>query len=226
MTFTKQSLVLTCALSILVLGTFAGYGSLYTNNDHTKSIIFSSAYDQTALGQSVPQDITADNATTINSKKLEDTIYRQGIISSFKSGPNETAQVAPILPHRSDGMIYSGVLTYSATGPVEIGFLNKINTDNSTLSQIINQFGKSSPHWIDFASLSIHNLTKKTPQIIGGIQPEYGSSTPYYSASIPFVSGGIGLWSPVGEPFLVSYQLSAKAVQPEIANNILLNGTS
>ncbi len=122
-------------------------------------------------------------------------------------------------------MIYSGVLTYSATSPVEIAFLSKINIDNATLSQIIDQFGKSSPHWIDFASLSIHNLTQTTPQIVGGIQPEYGTSTPYYSASIPFVESGVGFWSPVDKPFLVSYQLSAKLVYPETINNIVLNYT-
>ena len=89
----------------------------------------------------------------------------------------------------------------------------------------MNQFGKTSPNWIDFAS-SIHNLTKVTPQIISAIQPEYGSSTPYYSASIPFVASGVGLWSPADIPFLVSYQLSAKLVHPETVNNVVLNHTS
>jgi hypothetical protein len=222
----KETSLLVVIFSVLTLGTTLSSDSSYITNTHIKSITFSQIFDQNALGQSVPQDFTAKRSSTNYTDNPEETFYRQGIISSFKSGPNETAQVAPILTHRSDDMIYSGVLTYSSTSPVEIAFLNKINIDNSTiLSQIVNQFGKSSPHWIDLASSSIHNLTKTTPQIIGGIQPEYGTSTPYYSASIPFVSGGVGLWSAVGEPFLVSYQLSAKLVHPEIVNHIALNST-
>ena len=221
----KESSLLFVVFSVLALATILNFNSVYTTNGQFRSITLSQVFEQDVLGQSVPQDFIVKNTTTSNIVKPEETFYRQGIISSFKSNPNETAQVAPILPHRSDGMIYSGVLTFSATSPVEIGFLNRINIDNSTLSHIINQFGKTSPHWIDLASSSIHNLTKPTLQIIGGIQPEYGPSTPYYSASIPFVSGGVGLWSPVGEPFLVSYQLSAKLVQPETVNNIALNNT-
>jgi hypothetical protein len=220
-----KSSLLIFNFSIFVLGTIIGYGLLYPSKDHIKSVSYLQIFDQTALGQSVADSLTNNETTTVHTDESGETLYRQGLVSSFKSGPNETSQVAPILPHRSDDKIYSGVLTYSATSPVEIAFLSKINIDNSTLSQIIDQFGKSSPHWIDFASLSIHNLTQTTPQIVGGIQPEYGISTPYYSASIPFIASGVGFWSPVDKPFLVSYQLSAKLVYPETINNIVLNYT-
>lgn len=40
-----------------------------------------------------------------------------------------------ILPHREDGASYSGVLTFTATEPVEIGFSHRLHVDNSTLSQ-------------------------------------------------------------------------------------------
>jgi len=48
------------------------------------------------------------------------------MISSSQSEQNETAQVAIILPHRSDGKVYTGILTYSASSPVEIGLLNRV----------------------------------------------------------------------------------------------------
>ena len=220
-----KSSLLVFNFSIFVLGTVIGYSLLYPSNDHIKSISYLEIFDQAALGQSVADSLTNNETTTVHTDESGETLYRQGLVSSFKSGPNETSQVAPILPHRSDDKIYSGVVTYSATSPVEIAFLSKINIDNGTLSQIIDQFGKSSPHWIDFAPLSIHNLTQTTPQIVGGIQPEYGTSTPYYSASIPFVASGVGFWSPVDKPFLVSYQLSANLVQPEIVNKIDFNDT-
>lgn len=60
------------------------------------------------------------------------------MILSSKSGPNETGQVALLLPHRASGMIYSGVLAYTASSSVEIGFLSRSNIDNSTLKLSIN----------------------------------------------------------------------------------------
>ena len=43
---------------------------------------------------------------------------------------------ASIFPHREDGASYTGVLTFTATKPVEIGFSHRLHIDNSTLSQI------------------------------------------------------------------------------------------
>ena len=73
--------------------------------------------------------------------------------------------------------------------------------------------------WIrDIASQ--YNLDHKRLQIISEIVPNYGTSTPFYSASIPFVANGVTLWSQSGTPFLASYSVYAKLIQPEIVNNI------
>lgn len=219
---TRNSLLNTLFFFALALGLTLASASLITNNDYSERITFSKTLDWTVFAQSVPLDIADNNAAQNIENESEEIIYRQGIMSSF-GYENETAQVAPILTHRDDGKIYSGVLTYSATSPVEIGFLSQSRIDNATLSQLIDQLGISAPNWLDIATPSVHNLTEVTPQIIGGIQPDYGTSTPYYSASMPFVAGAVGLWSPVGEPFLVSYQLYAKLVEPETVNDIALN---
>jgi hypothetical protein len=176
---------------------------------------------QKALAQPAAMDSNASNTITpppFNNTGEEGTILRQGVISSSQSGQNDTSQVALILPHRPDGKIYTGVLTYSASSPVEVGLLNRVFVDGDTLSHIKSIYGKSIPNWIDNAS-SHHNLGESATQIISGIKPDYGTSTPYFSASIPFVAGGVGLWSPVSEPFLVSYQISAKLGQPEVFND-------
>ena len=70
----------------------------------------------------------------------EKTILHQGIIASgkppqIKTLPNETIEVVTILPFRTDGSIYKGVLTYSATKPVEVTLGHRIPVDNATLSQ-------------------------------------------------------------------------------------------
>jgi pimeloyl-ACP methyl ester carboxylesterase len=38
------------------------------------------------------------------------------------------------LPHRPDGATYSGILTFTSTKPVEVGFGHRLHIDNSTLS--------------------------------------------------------------------------------------------
>ena len=163
--------------------------------------------------------MTPYSTTSANATNNETTILKQGLVSSSKSQPNETSQVAILLPHRSDGKTYSGTLTYSATSPVEIGLLHGISIDNNTLVSIKSIYGDSAPHWIDYAS-SKHHLNKTAIQIIAGIKPNYGTSTPYFSASIPFVASSVGLWSPTNIPFIVSYQLSAKVAQPDINNDL------
>lgn len=77
----------------------------------------------------------------------EKTIVHQGLIASspsplIKPRPNEQLQNAIILPTRNDGSIYKGVLTFTATKPVEVTFNHRIPIDNTTLSQLdMQKFG-------------------------------------------------------------------------------------
>ena len=108
---------------------------------------------------------------------------------------------------------------------MDIALLHRIIIDNNTLSQIdFQKYGKSLHGWIRDIILQ-HNLNQTGLQIISGIIPNLGKSTPYYSASIPFVASGVALWSPSGAPFLAMYEVSAKIVQPEIVNKIENNLT-
>ena len=113
-----------------------------------------------------------------------------------------------------DGSIYKGVLTYTATKPVEITLQHRIPIDNTTLSQLnVQKHGK----------LFVHHLTAfagnmSTPS---RIIPDYrgGSTSPYFSASIPFVASSVVLRTN-GEPFIVSYELCADLVKPKIINHL------
>jgi hypothetical protein len=131
------------------------------------------------------------------------TIVHQGIIDSspspqIKPRPNEHLQTAVILPYRSDGSIYKGVLTFTATKPVEVTFNHRIPIDNTTLSRLdMQKFGK----------LFVLQLTAFPGNIsaIGRIIPDYrGSTSPYFSASIPFVSSSVVLRTNE-EPFIAAY---------------------
>jgi hypothetical protein len=148
----------------------------------------------------------------------EKTIVHQGIIASspspqIKPQPNEHLQTVVILPFRSDGSTYKGVLTFTATKPVEVSFSHRIPIDNSTLSQIdMQKHGK----------LFVRHLTAFPGNIsaIGRIIPDYsGSISPYFSASIPFVASSLVLRTN-GEPFIAAYEVFADIVQHKIIRHL------
>src|SRR5918912_694057 len=159
--------------------------------------------------QFLQQAAFATHMDTANS--TEKTVVHQGIIASspnpqIKPEPNEGRQSAVILPYRSDGSVYRGVLTYTATKPVEVTLSHRIPIDNSTLSQLnVQKHGK----------LFVRHLTAFPGNISAPsrIIPDYsGSTSPYFSASIPFVASSVVLRTN-GEPFIAAYEVSADIVQ-------------
>lgn len=148
----------------------------------------------------------------------EKTVVHQGIIASSPSPqiiprPNEHLQTVVILPYRSDGSIYKGILSFTATKPVEVTFNHRIPLDNATLSQLdTEKFGK----------MFIRHLTAFPGNIsaIGRIIPDYsGSTSPYFSASMPFVSSSVVLRTN-DEPFIAAYEVYADIVQPKVINHL------
>ena len=148
----------------------------------------------------------------------EKTIVHQGIVASspspqIKPGPNEQLQTVVILPYRIDGSIYKGVLSFTATKPVEVTFNHRIPIDNTTYSQLdMQKYGK----------LFVRDLTAFPGNIsaIGRIIPDYsGSTSPYFSASIPFVASSVVLRTNA-EPFIAAYEVSADIVQPKIIKHL------
>jgi hypothetical protein len=162
------------------------------------------------------QQAFATHMDTANS--TETTILHQGIIASekptqIKTSPNETIQVVTILPFRTDGSIYKGVLTYTATKPVEVIFGHSISIDNTTLSQLdMQKYGKL---FVRHLTGNVEGNISATSRII----PDYsGSTSPYFSASIPFVASLVVLRT--NEPFIAAYEVSADIVQPKIIKHL------
>jgi hypothetical protein len=162
------------------------------------------------------QQAIATHMDTANS--TETSIVHQGIIASSPShqivpGPNEQLQSVVILPYRIDGSIYKGVLTFTATKPVEVTFNHRIPIDNTTLSQLdMQKHGK----------LFVRHLTAFPGNIsaISRIIPDYsGSTSPYFSASIPFVASSVVLRTNE-VPFITAYEVSADIVQPKIIKHL------
>jgi hypothetical protein len=163
------------------------------------------------------QQAFATHMDTANS--TEKTILHQGIIASgkppqIKTLPNESIEVVTILPFRSDGAIYKGVLTYSATKPVEVTLGHRIPIDNATLSQLETQ--RHGKMFVRHLTANVEGNISAPSKII----PDYrgGGSSPYFSASVPFVASQVVLRS--NEPFIVAYEVSADIVQPKIIKHL------
>ncbi len=122
-------------------------------------------------------------------------------------------QSIQILPHRDDGASYKGILTFTATEPVEVGFGHRVPLNNSSASQM------ESKEISELFTLK-HNDKGElgVPGIISAprITPDYGVNPPYFSASIPFVGSSLFLTSTASEyePFVAVYEVSADVIQP------------
>jgi hypothetical protein len=182
-------------------------------------------FQQQALAQ--PSDTTANNTAsspTENGANANTTsvpgqsVFYRGIEASkepvhLNLPQGMEPQSVNILPHRDDGASYSGVLTFTATDPVDVGIGHRLPVDNSTLSQI------DSEELGDLFTVSHNDKSELgVPGIITAgsiITPDYGVSPPYFSASIPFVGSSLWLSTPDGEPFVAVYEVNADIFKPQ-----------
>jgi plastocyanin len=171
-------------------------------------------FDNLQIANAQPEQLTTDNQTLTQQEEEEKVMIRQGIVtSSLDPLPgHEEQQMATILPFRQDGSLYSGVLTYTATEPVEVAILNMETfneTEQATLD--VSEGG-------EFGTL-LTQLDNQTSIAISYITPPYGGS-PTPSASIPFAGNAVWLHTSDGTPFSASYSVSAEVLPSEIKNNI------
>ena len=200
------------AMQAGTLGAFAVTGAVLTIG----TLSFLSLINTVNVSnQFLPQVFATHMDTATSSEK---TIVHQGIIASSPSpqiqpGPNEHLQTVVVLPYRSDSSIYKGILSYTATKPVEVTFNHRIPLDNASFSQLdMEKFGK----------MFVRHLTAFPGNIsaIGRIIPDYsGSISPYFSASIPFVSSSIVLRTN-NDPFIAAYEVYADLVQPKVIEHL------
>jgi hypothetical protein len=126
----------------------------------------------------------------------------------------EGEQRATILPLRQGGSIYSGVLTYTASEPVNVVILNVQNL-NETERAILNATAEDG----ELGPLLTAQLDNETSLALTVITPQYGDS-PAPSASIPFAGNAVWLHTAEDTPFSATYAVSAQTQQAETMNNI------
>lgn len=144
-------------------------------------------------------------------------VLLRGIISSEPGQPEQLkVQRTIILPHRQDGKDYTGLLTFTATKPVEVLFGHRLFIDNKTLSSLdAKKFGNL------FLVTPIHPNVGYVLSAPTVIKPNYnGSAPPYYAASLPFVASSVVLRTLGGIPFIAVYEVNAHIGQPQGINNV------
>jgi len=149
------------------------------------------------------------------------TIFYRGIEASKEPvhlnfpQQDRQQQTLNILLHRDDGASYKGILTFTATEPVDIGIGHRVPLDNSTFSQIeLEELGElfTVTH-NDKGELGVPGIVSAPSRIT----PDYGIHPPYFSASIPFAGSSLFLSTMPGEyePFVAVYEVSAEIIQPQ-----------
>ena len=125
----------------------------------------------------ISSNVTSDMTNKVIS---ELPIVLRGIVSSedfnnvtLKAG--EDLHGAPLLPNRDDGTIYSSIVTFTATKPVEVGISHRLNIDNNTFSQLdTDRFGEL------YSGYHNDKGERGTPGVLSTpsvIAPDYGNCT-------------------------------------------------
>jgi hypothetical protein len=109
-------------------------------------------------------------------------------------------QLALVAPPREDGKIWSGVVTFTASKPVDVVVLhpyNKPQTANQTTGEPLNA---PNPFALG-QNIAITLMTKQTDR-------------PIFSGSLPFAGTALAFHTTNGEPFVVTYTVVAEAKSP------------
>jgi hypothetical protein len=203
----KRKLIAATALFITV---GALTGAIATGGAAT--ISFAQTEDQTGGG---------GGATTTGQQQGgggggQERIVREGTITSQ---PNplpglEEEQVAIILPLRQDGSVYSGVITYTASVPVDV-VIPIVQTLNASERSMLNATEEED----GFGTIATSPLNNETSITWSTVTPA-GGDTPVASASIPFTGNALWLHTSDATPFVASYAVSAQVLPSESQNNI------
>src|SRR5215204_4647188 len=229
----SHSVISTIAISTLFVASFMLSGSQFSQQAlaiHEGDATTATAQNQTATGgnatatQTPPAAATQEPpaaatqeppaaatqeppAAATQEPPVNQNFVRQGTVASGQDPlpGHEEHELAFVLPPRGDGGVYSGVLTYTASKPVEVVVLHNYDPQNSTA--IPEEYGTE--------------LTSPLPGGGGNIaitlfQPPYDAGI--NAASVPFTGNGLALHTLEDDPFTATYTVNAFATQPENAN--------
>jgi hypothetical protein len=163
------------------------------------AIVFFTSLLMTSTPHTGSATLSSGNATGAQPQK----IVQQGVVTS-STDPlpgHEAHQSAVILKLRNDNSLYDGILTFTASNPVEVQILHR--SLNSTTPTIPEEFG----------TLNVLPLPGNAGTVtISNIIPEYPEGA--FVATVPFSGNAISLHNIDGDPFVASYSVAANIDGP------------
>ena len=144
-------------------------------------------------------------------------ILKEGTISSVPNPwpgheGHQIATILPVSPGSNDNISsttntgYTGLLTYTASKPVQVIIPQEYTVNQSKINA--DKFGSGLVTSIDGG---VFNLPV--------IQPAYNKDVPTFSYSMPFTGDGLVIHT-FGDPFVLTYRVSASADEANVINEI------
>jgi hypothetical protein len=119
----------------------------------------------------------------------------------------EDTESAMVLPPEDNGLISTGVITYSASEPIQVAVL-QMQDLNDTERQILN--ATDSPFGT-IPTVQLDNETSVAISLLGA---------PAEAATVQFSGNAVMLHSADGTPFAATYSLDSEGHRPELENHI------
>ena len=156
-------------------------------------------------------NVYAQNADNTTQPEIGQTIVWQGTVSSFKDPlkGHESHQVAVILPPREDQAVYTGVISFIASKPVEVVTLHDYTLGNMTIPDKFGVVMKAPTPWREGGEVATAMMAL-----------DYPKNTPTFSANVPFVGNALGLHTTNGDQFVATYTVVAQVLKANTMNNV------
>jgi hypothetical protein len=156
-------------------------------------------------------DVYAQNDENMTQPQIGQTIAWQGTVSSFKDPlkGHESHQVAVILPPRDDQAIYTGIISFIASKPVEVVTLHDYTLGNMTIPDKFGVVMKSPTPWRQGGEAATAMMAV-----------DYPKNTPTFSANFPFAGNALAIHTTNGDPFVATYTVVAQVLKVNTMNNV------
>ena len=187
--FPSKKTSITLASAIIAAAALGGLGVITTTtvNAQVPGMTTSQENTTTAQQQSTPATPTSDTVT----------IQKTGVSSPDPLPGHSAHQLVMALPPRSDGKVWVGTVTWTASKPVEVVVLQNYNSSVTGADAAHGQ-----PLTAPFGNGAVAISLIKTP-----------SGTPVASGTMPFAGNALAFHTLSGDKFTVTYTVDATAKQ-------------
>jgi len=186
--FTSKKTTTALVSAIITAAALGGLGVITTNvNAQVPGMTTSEGNTTTAQQQSTPATPTSDTVT----------LQKTGVSDTDPLPGHSAHQLVMALAPRSDGKVWVGTVTWTASKPVEVVVLQNYNSSVTGADAAHGQ-----PLTAPFGNGAVAITLIKTP-----------SGTPVASGTMPFAGNALAFHTLSGDKFTVTYTVDATAKQ-------------